>query len=296
MHFGKQPKLWLAVLAVTMVTCAATSLPVSAAQATAPDHWIGWGLEVEFPNDQLEVIYTVYIGVEDPKPRVLASAQRPITGDCDIQGLLEIVNGEAYFDGSDYIQCEVPSWRAELAALAPQLPPLPDDHCWCEAGGGPLFVAVDARLDPVVSPALNPVFETERTGISFSLPSNGVDARGRLRLSSGTYQTPPWAAQSAGNRVLIGQRGPAVAAVATHFKWLDYLDQGWKPYFTSQVVGPRMGHWTEEPIVGSRQPAAPYQLGTQRDIVYIGYSPTSGAFFHGALSRALIDPGCDPPA
>ena len=265
----------LIVLVVAIVTSAAT-IPAMAAQTATPDHWIGWGLEVDFPNDQLEVIYTVYVGIEDPTPRVLASKQRPITEDCNVVGTLDVVGGSAHFDGSDYIECDVPSWRDELLALAPQLPALPDDHCWCEAGGGPLFVSADARLDPVSSP--NPVIELERTGINFSLPSNGVNARGRLRLSSGTYQTPVWAAQSAGNRVLMGQRGPAVVAVASHFNWLDYLqDQGWEQYFNTQVVGSGMGHWTEAPSVGSRQQAAPYELGTQRDVVYIGYSPTTGA-------------------
>ena len=90
---------------------------------------------------------------------------------------------------------------------------------------------------------------------------------------------------AAGPQVLMGQRGPAVVAVASRFKWLDFLDQGWEQYFNTHVTSSRMGHWTEAPSVGSRQQAAPYELGTQRDVVYIGYSPTTGAFFHGAIPR-----------
>jgi hypothetical protein len=58
--------------------------------------------------------------------------------------------------------------------------------------------------------------------VAFSAPSNGVKARTSQALTSGTYSSPQWNQSSAGNRVVVGENGPAIVAVAAHFGWLIF--------------------------------------------------------------------------
>jgi len=288
----------LLILPAALIALLAAAAPAPAALATSAPTWQAWGLTVDFPTlatDAPEIMYTVYVGADDPTPQVVAEST-PVdlwaNGSCITQGTAPLTwqGGYADFNGNAYIRCRLPSWRAGIGALAPGLPGASNNSLTCDAGGAPLFTAAQVKLDAVAS--TNPIIDATGLGVALSAPSNGNKARTSLALSSATYSSPLWNQTSAGNRIVIGEDGPAITAVATHFGWLSFLaDPNWDDFFNT-VTGATVGHWVESPSAHWTAPAARYKLKTQSDYVYIGYSPTSGAYLHGELGATRIDPGC----
>jgi hypothetical protein len=288
----------LLILSVALVALLAAIAPATTARATSAPTWQAWGLTVDFPtlaNDAPKIMYTVYVGTNDPTPQVIAEST-PVdlwaNGSCTIQGTgpLTWQGGYADFNGNAYIRCRLPSWRAGLAALAPGVPGANNNSLTCEAGGAPLFLAAQVKLDAVTSN--NPIIDAAGLGVAFSAPSDGIKARTSLTLTSGTYSSPRWIQSSAGNSVVIGENGPAIVAVAAHFGWLDFLsDPNWDDFFNT-VTGTTIGHWVESPSAHWTAPAARYKLKTQADLVYIGYSPATSTYLHGELGAFRADPGC----
>jgi hypothetical protein len=288
----------LLLLLVALVMLLAAAAPASTARANGAPTWQAWGLTVDFPmlaTDAPKIMYTVYVGTNNPISQVVAESA-PVdlwaNGSCVTQGggPLTWQGGYADFNGNVYIRCRLPSWRAGIGALAPSLPGASNNTLTCDAGGAPLFSAAQVKLDPVSS--ANPIIDASGLGIAFSAPSNGIKARTSLTLTSGTYSSPQWNQSSAGNRVVIGENGPAITAVATHFGWLDFLtDPNWDNFFNT-VNGTTIGHWVESPSAHWTAPAARYKLKTQSDYVDIGYSPATGSYLRGELGATRVDPGC----
>lgn len=255
--------------------------------------WAAWGLAVDFPNQQLQVRFATYVG--DDTPQVLDSTPlQDITSDCTIPtGALTYDGDYAIFDGNTYIECELPDWQAQVRALAPHLQAANLTACECPPQRSPFWVSADVVLDSEKS--LNPLFDGSEVGFTFSLPSNGSDARARLERSSGTFESPAWSVDPSGKRMLVGQYGSAVNAIVDYFDGLQYLtDPLWKDYFKNQVKGNQMGQWLESPSQGWRTAMPPnnYTLTTGSATVYIGHNNASGAMLHGKFSKLRVDPGC----
>ena len=116
------------------------------------------------------------------------------------------------------------------------------------------------KLDAVSS--ANPIIDATGVGVALSAPSDGTKARTSLTLTAGTYSSSQWTQNSAGNRVVIGEDGPAIVAVATHFGWLNFLtDPNWSNFFNG-VTGMAIGHWVESPSAHWTAPAARFKLKT----------------------------------
>jgi len=288
----------LLLLPMALVALLAAAAPASTARATGAPTWQAWGLTVDFPTLATEapkIMYIVYVGTDDPTPQVVAEST-PVdlwaNGSCTTQGTgpLTWQGGYADFNGNAYIRCQLPSWRAGIGALAPGLPGAGTNTLTCEAGGAPLFLAAQVKLDAVSS--ANPIVDATGLGVALSAPSNGNKARTSMTLTSGITTSPQWNQSSAGNRVAIGEDGPAIVAVAAHFGWLGFLsDPNWDDFFNS-VTGMTVGHWVESPSAHWTAPATRYKLKTQADYVYIGYSSATGTYLRGELGAVRIDPGC----
>lgn len=282
----------LAIVFMILAFVAATLPATTQAQATAP-RWQNWGLRVTFEDDALQVIYTVYVGSNEPEPHVISSTEEDITGDCTVQGTLDFSTpgDSAGFNGSTYIECSLPSWRDALHTLDPTLPGANRNIIKCDCGAGPLWADANLILDPVSG--TNPLFYGDDIGFSFSVPTNGIQARSRLDLSSGSYPSQNWMINPQGNRVVSGMHGEAIVAVANHFQWLDYLiDARWQDFFKNYVTGMQIGHWRESPTGTTLTSAADYRLKTTASTVYIGHNPSTGAHFRGVLTVLNVDPGC----
>jgi hypothetical protein len=272
------------------------TVPHSVAHAAAgpAPTWQAWALSVDFPQQTPHVLYTVYTGRNTPDPTVLSSITEDISKSCVIESptkTLAYDGTSAIFDGNSYIRCTVPSWHSKLAVLAPGLPGANKGSITCTAGLAPAWGAADVKLDKVSS--ANPIIDARELGITFSLPSDGVNVRTRLALSSRTYTSPTWPIDTTdGNRMLIGMHGPGIVAVAGHFGWLKFLGTGWDTYFTNNVTGARTGSWVESPIATWRTTAVPYTLKTKNATVYIGHDSVTGANLRGKLIKGEGDPGC----
>jgi len=272
--------------------------PAAQAAGAPGPSWQAWAISVDFPSQKPHVVYTAYVGTNTPTPQVLTSSTVDISKKCTIvspTGNLNFDGTSAIFDGQSYIQCQVPSWRTKLAALAPTLPGANNNTLMCDAGGGPLFSAASVKLDAVS--ATNPVIDARDLGSVFSLPSDGIRAQTQLALSSRTYLSPRWNLDlTAGNRMVMGMNGPAIVAASNYFGWLTFLTPGltpaWDAYFTGTVVGTQMGHYVESPAATWTTTGSSYRLRTTGSTVYIGHDSMTGANLHGKVSIIRHDPGC----
>lgn len=86
--------------------------------------------------------------------------------------------------------------------------------------------------------------------------------------------------------MVIGEDGPAIVAVASHFGWLNFLaDPNWDDFFNG-VTGTTIGHWVESPSAHWTAPAGQYKLKTQSEYLYIGYSPATSTYLRGELGAS----------
>ena len=286
---------WLILIMASLVILTITAVVPAARAAGAAPTWQAWGLTVDFPNQKLRAIYTAYVGTNNPAPTVVSSKATDISAKCTIvspTGQLAFAGDYAIFDGSTYVKCTLPSWRNQIAALAPGLPAANQASCNCTPGGSPFFVGADLKLNTGAFP--NPVFDARQLGFTFSTPSNGSTAQTRVKLNSATYSSQAWTIlPQLGNRMVMGMRGRATVAVANHFNWLEFLTApNWETWFTNNVTGARMGHWVEPSMTTRRMAATPYQLQTRSAVVHIGLDPATGDKLRGKLRKLDVDPGC----
>lgn len=103
-----------------------------------------------------------------------------------------------------------------------------------------------------------PVLDASTHGLWMSPQVNGPTAQARLdvKRTQGylSYLTPSWTLDSPGDRTRAGWDGDGIVAVVDHFGWLKYLDPGWKPFFSTEVSGNKIGYWNE-PIIERDEPA-----------------------------------------
>jgi len=103
----------LLILPVALVALLAVAAPASTARATATPTWQAWGLTVDFPTsatDAPKIMYTVYVGTDDPAPQVIAESN-PVdlwaNGSCVTQGAGPLTWQGGYADGSIMIVARV---------------------------------------------------------------------------------------------------------------------------------------------------------------------------------------------
>ena len=291
----------LSILLLVLAALLAAGLPPRAAGAAGSPTWAAWAITVDFPGQQLRVKYIAYTGTNGPPAAVISSSELDITTSCTVQGPPLTFDGDyALFDGQTYIGCAVPSWRDQIAALAPASTVARSNQVTGDPGYGPIWAAADVRLTSATpTTSANPVLDAQDLGMVFSLPSirqpnNSIVAQTKLSLSSGAFASPGWTADTtAGNRTLIGEDGPAIVAADAQFGWLSFLSNpAWRTFFTNQVTGMTLGSWAEAPSASWKRTSVPaYQLKTGSGTVYIGYSPSTGARFVGEIRSIRFDPG-----
>lgn len=292
----------LPLLLILTILLAAAATPAKAAQQPNPNptaSWAAWGLAVSFPNGALKVKYAAYIGTNNP-PGILDKVIENITDDCAVVGdpLAIDANGYARFNGNSYIACDLPDWGALIAELAPHLRVATATVMTeCEADS-PLWFSGDMILDAVTGE--QPLFDS--LDLDIDLPSvklSPTNLKMRVRAGgrwAGNYNSAVWATtNSTVNTFLAGEEGPISVAVINDFGGLPYLlNPNWQPYFTANVVGPRMGLWREPAGSGSwvNMLEANFPMNTAPATAFIGYDLGSGAYFQGSIKTLKIDPGC----
>jgi hypothetical protein len=292
----------LLVGAIALLALVGAALPLSGAQAATQADWFGWGVHVDFAGGTWKVEYTTYIGRNLPQPHIVDETISDISADCAKRGtgtLSYPTPDSAYFDGSVYIECALPSLRSELLALGFAPPSGDQPFCPCTLGRGPLWV--DGEVRQLTRSGSMPLLDVGERGLRVNLLVNGGSARTKLEVTRAqppggyiTYTTPPWTIDTAGDRTLVGWDGDALVAVADHFGRLTYMtDQGWRPFFKTSVSGNRIGYWNESPTQsGTSALSGKYRVGMNGGTLYIGYSPSTGQYLTGEIDEAEADPGC----
>lgn len=269
----------LIVLGIVLTMLGATVAPQQA-QAVASADGTAWHLKVDFPNNMLRVVYTLYEVDGDPLT-VTNLVQTDITSTCITQGALSFdANGYAIFDGSTAIRCTLPPEPAGVT------------NCDCPI---PFWTAADVR--PAFS-GQNPLIEgtTNNTReFTVSVPRNGNNVRAGLQLFNQSYLSAPWA-HTMYTQFLLSSKGPGLVEVADALddagvSVLDYVP-GWESHFASIKTANTLD-LLAQPTGATWSTAFPGSPWTHPDFVYIGYSPTSGNYFTGGLKQLEIDPpGC----
>lgn len=308
---------WLLALALCAIVPAALPTAATAKPGDGPPYptaeWAAWGLSASFASGAPVVKFAAYVGVADGnptapgnQPAVLGHLVENITAQCSTLSSTGAPNptltidsaGYANFDGTVYMQCATPDWGAMVYELAPHLVVATAAECDCEVERSPLWAAADLVLHPVAAGTTraNPLLDASGLGVAVSVPTSGTAARTRLARSNGSADSNTWLYDSAGgNRLLSGMNGALAVSIIDYFGGLPYLTgPGWRPYFSSQVVGGRVGHWLEPANSGTRRPAplAPFTVSTGEGTVLIGRSGASGQMFNGRLRDLQVDPGC----
>jgi hypothetical protein len=277
-------------------------VPVTGAQSSGNYDWFGWGVRVDFQNKTWKVDYVTYLASNSPTPRVVAEKHKDISAQCTKRGsgTLSYPSDEvASFDGNVYLQCNLPSVRGEITNLGYTPPSGDQPFCICMLGGAPFWV--DGQVKLINSSGTMPFLDASSRGVRVNLLVNGAKARTKLEVTRAqppggfmTYTSPEWTIDPMSNKTLMGWHGPKIAVVANHFNWLDYLDQGWEPFFTTNVRGNKIGYWNESPTQsGTSTLSSNYKVGMDSGTLYIGYSPSTGKYFKGEISEGGVDPGCD---
>lgn len=286
---------------IALVVLLLAFMPTPGAQATTTIDWFGWGVKVNFEHNTWKVIYVTYLGSNAPSPHVVSEEIVDITSHCQERGTGSLTypsEDSAYFDGTVYIKCNLPSFQGALLNLGYTPPSGDDPFCPCMLGGGPFWA--DGEIRPLTTVGAMPLLDASDRGVRLGLLVNGNQARTRLEVlraqsaGSMTFTSPQWAVDPASNRTLLGWHGAGIVAVADHFGWLKYLqDPGWRQFFITQVSGPTIGYWNEPPTTSATDSTTgDYRLGMNGGELYIGYSPSSGQYFTGEIDEVGIDPGC----
>jgi hypothetical protein len=269
----------LIVLGAILAFLGAT-LPASPAQAVANAAGTAWHLKVDFPDNKLRVVYTLYDVDGDPLA-VTNLTQTDITSTCITQGALSFdANGYALFDGSTAIRCTLP----------PEPPGM--QSCDCPI---PFWTGADVR--PATS-GQNPLIEGTTNGtreFTVSVPRNGGNVRAGLQLFNQSYLSSPWA-HTMYTQFAMSSKGPGLVEVANALdaegvSVLDYVP-GWESHFASITTANTLD-MLAQPTGATWSTGFPGAPWTHPDFVYIGYSPTSGNYFTGGMKHLEIDPpGC----
>ncbi|NCC31340.1 MAG: hypothetical protein EOM24_04855 [Chloroflexia bacterium] len=284
----RSPSRVLSQLALVVVILFVTLFAAMPTQAAAGSELSAWHLRVDFPNQQLQVVYTHYT-LKSSNPVVIADLQQTdITNDCQIQGQLSFdTDGYAIFDGKTAIRCTLP-------------PP-----CQCSRSGGmrePLFwMGADVRLD--TKKRSYPLVEAVRKGtrdFAFGLTPHGAQLRTNFWIYGDQYQTVSWAPNVQGNQFALGAGGSSITAIGQALTQagvpvMEYVPD-WEGFFAklpangvpSQFVQPDNVTWTAQRSLSNGPLRHPEEL-------FIGYSPSTDQYFEGRLLHLEIDPpGCRP--
>lgn len=242
-----------------------------------------WSITADFTAGAPNVVvteYTVEVYASGP-PAVAEWTSVDITGDCAAMGTgtISYQNGYAIFDGASYLRCT--------------LPPLQINTLDCQAeSAGYFYFGADVKLKPTSQ--INPLLTASNGSFALSLPSDGIQARTRVRLPSYGYQSSLWPRDANGNEVLMGQGGEIMVQVANtpDLDLLTFLTPAWQPFFAN-LNPSRVGHWANW-TSGTRTwstNAASLPFVTPPPFVDIGHN--NGTFFNGQIAVVEGDPpGC----
>ncbi len=226
--------------------------------------WVRWRINLDFPNDQLDAQLIIQRGHTTPAGNQIIDAEESFPISCQPKGNPTIKNGEAYFDGGSYYECDVPSikekamllWQINIPDTAPSRRP---------------YIAGQITIEgnPINPNSNNPVFYRE--DIQFKTPIDVTTQKATMAMRFGQASA---------------ESGAFIINPAGH-EFLAYLARSsptaFSPFFA--VDGNSLSA-TPSTITDSRI------VSNLASTVYFGYSPVTGEYFEGSLGPLEVDPVC----
>lgn len=251
------------VLALFFVLCTAVFALFSAsgtAQAAAGDQWARWFIEVAFDNNEPVAKMTVEIGHETRTGTLVVDISETYALECQENGSLNISGKVAEFDGSTYLECEMPDFQEIVLKQTGGRMKLPD-ACTCKQADG----VADFDFD---GPSQNPLFYTPN--LQFSAPTNATGSAVQYELNIS-----------------------GAVAVSEQF-----MNTGQMQFGGGAFVKSGNGYAPEFHVDALQLASTPpylaglLELPTNETKFFVGFNPDTGEFLQGKLGYLYMDPGC----
>lgn len=263
--------------------------PVVAPLPAGPTvEWARWILDLDFGKQDFATWRLVAgydnTSVSPAQPVVLQEVVKDITANCRLHGTARIERGEAIFDGTGYIDCDLPSFVAELAALQTGLPLMGDCRC---VKPDP-FIYADLTLDRQLIGAGNPLFYEE--SFRFTVPWVGKRAAAsRWWLDGQLVPDHLWPIATGGNAIFAG--------VGAQYFVADQLSGTPinQPALYSAIQATPLTHflqWADTATANHFSWAGTFQMTTEEMTVYIGYDPDTNDYLKARVRQLVVDPPC----
>ena len=258
----KQYRLPVMILALFFVSVFLFLAAQPAAAIGSP--WTRWKINLVFPSDKLDVQLTIQRGHTTPSGRRIIDDEEMIPLSCQSKGNPTIKNGTAFFDGSSYYECDMPSIQDKVMEFWSMS--IPDT---CDSKRPYVTGRVAMTGNPVDPNPENPIFY--RDDIQFNTPLDVANQKATMTVAFGQA-----AAES--GKFIVNPAGQKLTAYFTRSGPASF-----NPVF---VVDGSTISATPATI---NQPAI---LSNLESTIYFGYSPASGEYFEGSLWPTEIDPFC----
>lgn len=272
--------------------------PATVARAQdAEKLWAKWKVEMDFRNNQVNAVWTVFVGSYDSKGQMNIKLTKSETLTCKVQGNLLIKNEEALFDGASHLECLIPSYYgAVMQLVGDQASTFPDtfkQQCSC-VNPRP-WVAADLTLSTSSrhSPLLYQVDNALQFYIGLDRVGDQVLATSNLLLNNGEVlpQVLSWPVNfTTGNQLWSGYDTSSFLLM-TDSNWFQFLPTSFYQ-LAKNLSAEQYLHWANPNYNLSYEYSTKFAMPSQPTTFLVGYDTQN--HFVGKLRKLAWDPGCGP--
>lgn len=272
--------------------------PTTVARAEEKEQlWAKWKVEMDFRNNEINAVWTVFVGTYDSNGQMNVKLTQSETLSCKAQGNLLIQNAEATFDGTSHLECLIPSYYGAVMQLAgDQASAFPDTfkkECSC-VNPRP-WVAADLTLSTATrrSPLLYQIDNAMQFYIGLDRAGDQFSATSNLLLNNGETlpQVLSWPVNFAeGNQIWSGYDTSSFLLM-TDSNWFQFLPTGF--YQLAKSIGAEQYlHWANPNYNLAYAYSTKFAMPSQPTTFLVGYDKQT--HFVGKLRKLAWDPGCGP--
>lgn len=268
---------------------------VTTAQASSDDLWAQWMVELDFTEQPFHARWTVAVGEFDttvsPTMRVLAKKTQPI--ECIPQGSFQVINQEAIFDGSGYLQCNIPSFYHAAIALADEIGVKLNERFMerCECVSPVPWLTGD--LTVMKAKSSNPIVHEINGAFDFYTPltyhEGTVQATSNMLLNGQPFDPSfAWTIRPNGNQIWSGT-GTESFLVLSDPSWSNFLGPD---FYVAARKTPTNDflHWENANNAQTFPTASKMNMTNLPTTFWIGYDGVE--HFVGKIKKLAWDPGC----
>lgn len=273
-------------------------LPVATVRAEGKENlWAKWKVEMDFRNNQVNAVWTVFVGAYDSTGQMIVKLTKSEAVSCKVQGNVIIQNEEAIFDGASHLECLIPSYYdAVMQLVGQQATAFPDtfkQQCSC-VNPRP-WVAADFTLSTAnrVSPLLYQIDNAMQFYTVLDRTSDQFNATSNLLLNQGEAlpQVLSWPVNLVqGNQIWSGYDTSSFLLM-TDSSWFQFLPVDFYELAKSLAADQYL-HWSNPNYNLAFAYSTKFAMPSQPTTFFVGYD--THTHFVGKLRKLAWDPGCGP--